>query len=171
MRAFYQTYPKRPAGHVCSASLLWAEAGLVKHKASRGRSVAQNAGLRFEAKVSKALYSQSPGFVAQVPFSYYAEGRHGKCILDGLIFFHPGMPPSTACLVEVKHRFTGDGWYQLRHLYHPVAARALPGRKLKLLEICKVFEPETKVGEPFKLWPKLDDFIRSSAEYGVLCWR
>jgi hypothetical protein len=138
---------------------------------SRGRSAAQNAGLRFEAKVSEALTRKYEGFLQQVPFKFVGDHSPEKCILDGILFHHPKMVNRELILVEMKKRHTADAWFQLRYLYHPVVQRVFQNYNLRLLEICKEFELGVVLPEPYQLHRSVEDFIINGSSFGVVCWR
>lgn len=162
------SYVKRRAGTVSSASLLWDRAGLPGAGPARGKTAAQNAGLRYEAKVLSRLWSEFGGFLSQVPFRFTSDFVSEKCILDGIIF-RPEM--RELVLVEVKSRHTADAWFQLRYLYHPVVSVVFPGWGIRLLEICKSYEPGVKLPEPYVLHKSVEEFLEKGAAFGVVCWR
>jgi len=164
------SYVRRRAGSVSSAWLDWGTAGVVKNRAQKGRTAAQNAGLRFEAKVSAELYRCFPGFLAQVPFAFVSDYSSEKCILDGMVFWDQALASGEMLLVEIKSRHNGDGWFQLRYLYLPVVAKTFPNKKLRLLEICKSYEP-VKLPEGGKLWPSVEAFLKSKDSYGIVAWK
>jgi hypothetical protein len=162
------SYVKRRAGTVSSASLVWDRAGLASQKPIRGKSAAQNAGLRYEAKVLGRLNLEWETFLPQVPFRFTSDFVSELCILDGIIF----RPPARELiLVEVKSRHTADAWFQLRYLYHPVVSVAFPGWGIRLLEICKSYEPGVQLPEPYALHRSIGEFIEKGAAFGVVCWR
>lgn len=165
------SYVKRRAGLVSSASLLWDRAGLEPAGAQRGKSAAQNDGLRFEKKVSARLNAEYPFFLQQVPFRFTADFLSEKCILDGMIFRAEGMEDHELLLVEIKRRHTADAWFQLRYLYHPVVQIAFPGKRVRLLEICKQFEATVTLPEPYRLHLSVRAFLESGDAFGVVCWR
>lgn len=164
-------YVKRRAGNVSSATLLWGQAGFEPGGPQRGKSAAQNEGLRFERKVSRELCSRFPFFLQQVPFRFTSDFVTEKCILDGMIFRAEGLAERELCLVEIKRRHTADAWFQLRYLYHPVVQRAFPGWRVRLLEVCKQFEASVALPEPYRLHLSIRAFLEEGGAFGVVCWR
>jgi len=62
------------------------------------------------------------------------------------------------CLVaEVKYQHTPDAWWQLKHLYEPVLAVALPGFNFRLVEVVHWFDAATEWPETVRLTPSLND--------------
>lgn len=165
------TYVRRQAGSVLSASLLWGEAGFPPSGAQRGKSAAQNEGLRFEEKVSQELTLRYEYFLPQVPFRFTTSYGTEKCILDGMLFKHRSLETHEIVLVEMKKRHTADAWFQLRQLYFPVVQKAFPRSSLRLLEICKQYEPGVRLPEPYKLHKTLCEYLESGAPFGVVSWR
>jgi hypothetical protein len=161
-------YVKRRAGEVSTAHLLWDRAGLPCAGTSRGKSAAQNRGLRYEEKITEYLNSRYPYFLAQVPFRFTSGFVTEKCILDGLLWSKPG--EKEVVMVEIKSRHTADAWFQLRYLYFPVVQAAFPGWDIRLLEICRTFEP-VALPEPYKLHMSVDQFLDEGTGYGVVCKR
>lgn len=165
------SYVRRRSGCVSGANLLWGQAGIAPAGPQRGRSAAQNAGLRFEARVSAQLTERYPGFLQQVPFHFVGDHAREKCILDGMLFWHPKMCNHEMLLIEMKKRHTADAWFQLRYLYYPVVKYCFPSYNLRLLEICKEFEIGVSLPEPYALHRNVEDFILNGASFGVVCWR
>jgi len=165
------SYVRRQAGEVLSASMLWAQAGFPPTGALRGKSAAQNDGLRFEEKVSRDFTSTYDYFLSQVPFRFTTAYGTSKCILDGMLFKHHLLEEHEVVLIEMKRRHTADAWFQLRRLYFPVVQKAFPRKSLRLLEVCKHYEPGVKLPEPYKLHKGMADFLESGSPFGVICWR
>lgn len=149
--------------------LLEAQLGLSQYDfASRfpvPRKGAKAAGVRFEKKIVKELEAIYPMFIAGIPFHYRTRyNPRNNCLPDGILFREKDL-----VIIEIKLRHTADAWWQLRKLYQPVAVKAM-GRPVRLLEICKYYEPEVRVPESQPLFASLEQFLVSRVELGCLIW-
>jgi hypothetical protein len=87
------------------------------------------------------------------------------CQVDGL-----SVQGSDVTIFEVKTTFCVEAWWQLRRLYEPVVKRAFCVAAVRLVIVCKSFDPAVQLPEAFDL---LDSFP-SKAPAGrvvVFPWR
>lgn len=161
-------FATRSAGRVASAWPNWA-ACLKRELPIRGRSAAQAAGLRYERKVFRKLEKGFPGFISHLPFTFTSPRGREVAIPDGVIFGTEGPgKPARLTIIEVKLRHTVDAWYQLHQLYLPVVAEAFPGFRIKVLEICKWYDPSVKLPGNFEIVRDLEGYeVREVSKYGV----
>lgn len=137
----------------------------------KGKTQAQRAGLRYEAKVIKHLSELLPHFISHLPFIFYSDGVRERCIPDGLAFSEASYPQLT--VIEIKHRHTADAWFQLNNLYLPVVRKAFPRHKLKLLEVCTCFDPDISIPAVVTQVDDLREWVNEmpTGEFGVYSWR
>lgn len=162
-------YARRRAGNVTSARAEWDKPPRV-NKAGRGRSSAQNAGLRYERKVLDHLAEVLPLFLDHLSFSYTSDWVDERCIPDGIAL--SSSRPHLLTVIEVKHRHTADGWFQLTHSYLPVVKRAFPHHQIQLLEVCKSYDPGIKLPEPISLVEDLPKVVNQGLDnrFGIYIW-
>lgn len=164
------SYVKRRAGTVSSAYVDWGRSYQYQGP-SRGRSAAQNAGLRYEIKVCERLVEEWEGFLPQVVLKFTSDFISEKCIADGLLLWHPLLRAGEIVVVEVKLKHTADAWFSLKYLYQPVVARAFPRQRVRRLEICRSYESGVRLPESHTLHRSVDEFLASRDAFGVVCWR
>lgn len=138
---------------------------------SKGRSAAQAAGIRYERKVFARLDRTFPGrFISHLPFRFKSDlcGWKEKAIPDGLIISKaPGEAPRVT-VVEVKLRHCVDAWHQLLKVYLPIVQVAFPACRIKVLEVCKWYDPSVRLPGDFELVRDLEGFERRGiSRYGV----
>lgn len=135
---------------------------------SRGKTAAQKAGLRYEAKVQDFLAGYFSTYVKS-PYIRFRDGSGMRmCIPDGLLCFLP----TRAVIFEIKHLHTPDAWWQLKKLYEPVILAA-GYNEVQVVEICKSYDAATPF--PCKVELLDTDNLRSFAlqsppAFGVLPW-
>jgi hypothetical protein len=124
----------------------------------RGRSVGRYAvGIRYEREVHELLELYCLGKTAiELKLGPWLEftDRRGRrwCQPDALLLNRE----QKACLIcEIKYQHTSDAWWQLKHLYQPVLAVALPGFTLSLVEVVHWFDPLVAWPEQPQLIPQL----------------
>jgi hypothetical protein len=117
----------------------------------RGGSAAQRAGRRYEAK-ALAMLARTLGdaFTASQWFRFLDNSGIRWCQVDGLSVSNDGIT-----IYEIKTTFCPEAWWQLRRLYEPVVKRAFCVASLRLVIICKSFDPAVVLPESFEL---LDEF-------------
>lgn len=128
------------------------------------RKGAKADGLRYERKVQALLSALSPHYLVGPWILYVVEGRPLWCQPDGLHFdFSAGI----VTIVEVKLRHTPEAQRQLRGVYEPVIRRLFPRPSwgVRLVEVCKWFDPDTTFPEPFTLIN--NPLAHRSADIGV----
>ena len=174
---------KQPAGYaspvplsLLSAQVEWASqapplnalASLPRRSASS--SAATKRGLRYEAKVTQALYEQWPrNFLAQLPLSFRTNAKRGRAIPDGLLLSLDG---SSIAVIEIKTAHTVAAWWQLENFYAPIAREAFPGFRIVLLEICGSYDPYVQLPKRTLLLDRVAEvFTSDPASHSVLVTR
>jgi len=156
----------RSAVGLLQAQLKLEEYGFMQ-KFKLPRRGAKGQGVRFEAQVIKKLESHYPEFFSSPVFRFttlYA--AKAVCVPDGILFCKDEL-----IIIEIKRNHTIDAWYQLNYLYSPVVQKALPGRKVRLLEICSVYHPEEVFPDRFSFVRSLEEFKNErGVELGVMIW-
>lgn len=133
----------------------------------RGKTSAQKIGIRYERKVLKELGAiHGPEFSPSQWFSYRVPNDTARrwCQVDGFLSTSSGIT-----LFEVKSRFSSDAWYQLRRLYEPVVRGVFPTVPLRLVVVCRSFDPWTPFPEAYTLIESFDNLVDHSIN--VLPWR
>lgn len=119
------------------------------------RSAAAKLGVRFEAKVVRALSSTYGNrFVSGLPFFFQTCGTRGRAIPDGLLFAARGRG---LVIIEVKLRHSTDAWHQLEEFYLPIVREAGWPFDVTCLEVCKYYDPAVRL-------PKAVAFVSSAEE-------
>lgn len=135
-----------------------------------GRTAAQKAGLRYERKVHEYLASVfCDAYSPSQWFGYYdVHGSRRFCQPDGILRFG-----NVAVIFEVKARFTGDGWWQLRRLYAPIVRVAFAPSLLGLCLICRSYDPSVPFPERHDVLSDVERWVvrREFAQVGVFPWR
>lgn len=161
-------YARRRAGNVEWARADWAKVAPANH-ASRGRTRSQNAGLRYEARAAEMLERELL-FLRHLCFRFTADHSSELCYPDGIAISQS--QPSLLTVVEIKHQFTGDGWFQLHKLYLPVVSRAFPRHRIQLLEVVKGYDPSLSLPDKPEIVRSVCRFVNNggSSRYGVFIW-
>lgn len=150
-------------------------------------TAAQKAGVRYERKVQERLseifgeaYSPSPWFRflgrpgrtrrTQRRGAAGASGAWRWCQPDGIVRI--GEAGGLVVIFEVKSRFSSDGWYQLRQLYHPVVMAAYRPAVVGLCLISRYYDPFVSFPEDPHLIPNLEQWVvrRDFKRMGVFSW-
>ncbi len=133
---------------------------------NKGRTFAQREGLRYEQRVHDVL-SAIYGINYDAARSILYEDRTGlrRAIPDGLLRIG-----SDLVIVEIKLSHTEKAWWQLYKLYGPLcSALAVPGTRIRYVEICRSYDPAVQFPRPHVLVNSLhklpDDRV------GVLQWK
>lgn len=135
-----------------------------------GKTVAQRAGIRYEAKVQKYIRRQ-------VGNEWYREWPRlevmGKgyvlrtLIPDGLYIYN-----DVATIIEIKRQHMPESWWQLRQLYEPAVKKISLISHVNLLTIVQSFDPAMPYPEPVERIFDVADFVQTPREFiGVLVWR
>lgn len=135
---------------------------------SRGKTVAQKAGLRYEGKAQGFLSSLFPAY-KRSPYIRFRDGSGMRvCIPDGILCFYP----TRVVIFEIKHLHTPDAWWQLKKLYEPVLSAA-GYKEVQVIEVCRSYDAAT----PFPCKVELLDLdnirtfaLQSPPAFGVLPW-
>jgi len=134
--------PKRfnAAVGVKAARFLSSKPPFIKRGKASGRYAV---GVRYEREVQELLELH---FLGQPEVTHLAgpwlefTDRSGRrwCQPDALVI---NRAAATCLIAEVKYQHTADAWWQLKQLYQPVLAVALPLFTFKLLEIVHWYDP------------------------------
>lgn len=161
------TYATRDARNLDSAEL--CSVSLV-HKQAVKPTAAQLAGLVYEAEALSHLEVEM-GMLKQHPtYRYWKNGSLHHAIPDATLLDSQG---KVLCVIEVKLRHSVDPWLQLNHLYLPIVRKAHPEYRIKLLEVCKYYEPDARVptfefvDEP---WRWFESVSFTGSQYGIYIW-
>lgn len=135
---------------------------------SKGKTSAQKAGLRYEAKVQAFLRELFPAYQPS-PYVRFMDERGSRvCIPDGLLTFEY----KRAVIFEIKYTHTPDAWWQLKRLYEPVL-KAAGFEEVQTIEVCKTYDPTTPF--PCKVELLEEENLRrfaltESPAFGVFPW-
>ena len=134
---------------------------------SRGRTAAQQNGLRYEAKVQKHLKSQITGYIVSPGLVFVDLDITRVLLPDGLVF----QPDGTAIIFEIKRQHMPEAWWQLRRLYEPVV-RELPFvNRTSCVEVVASFDPAMGFPEPVRVFTKVPDLLEApTKDLKVLLW-
>lgn len=162
------TFTKRTAGNLTFAVPLWG----VCPPVSKGQSVAQINGLRYEAQVLRLLEDRFPLAVSHLGFRYVSDGRSYTCWPDAIVF---NERLKIINVVEVKWRHTVDAWVHFKELYLPVIKKAFPSCSVHAIEVCKAYDPNVRLpGQPKIMTDlkQLEDVLlgKMPSAYSVLIW-
>lgn len=129
-------------------------------------TAAQAAGIRYERKVFRKFERAFPHFISHLPVLYRdGKGKLQRIIPDGIIF---GRLPDRITIMECKLRHSTDAWNQLAHLYLPVLREAFPNYRIKLLEVCRYFDPNVVLPTDYEIVRSLEDFeARPISKFGI----
>lgn len=103
-------------------------------------TAARRAGLSYEKKVKVFLEKQYEERCIQGKWFAFScnGGEVRQCQVDAAIFHEK---EKIIVLAEIKLRHCALAWLQLQHLYKPVFVEAFPGWDIRMLEICRWYEP------------------------------
>jgi hypothetical protein len=108
-----------------------------------------------------ALYPSQ--YVSSLAFDFKRFGEMKQVVIvDGLLLHNEHV-----VVVESKLRHTLDAWHQLRNLYYPVVLASF-ARPVRLLEVCRYYDPSVCFPEPTQLVVNIEQFLESGASMG--CW-
>lgn len=160
---------KRQAGIVSCSIPQWGALPPI----SRGGTVAQVQGLRYERHATRMLEEAFEFIVPQLGFRYYEPNSAGFWCWTDACIFSSDMKVVTVC--EIKWHHTADAWVQLRELYVPVVTAAFPGRRVQALEVCKFYDPAVRLPGRIKLAGEVKDIKalvqgEEYADFSVLIW-
>lgn len=142
----------RAAVDVSYARFLPARPHFIKERQLSGR---QKLGYRYERAVRDYLAKlllRAPGVELQQDRWLEFSDRSGRrwCQTDAIVI---DRQRGVGIIVEVKYQHTAEAWWQLKWLYEPVVAKALPGITWGLLEIVHWHDPQVLFPEPYQLTP------------------
>lgn len=140
----------RPALDVKWAKLLPEKPPFITRKRSRGRFAV---GVRYEREAMDylallALPKPHLEFIEAPWVEYFDREGRRWCQFDGVLL---DRKQQVAVLVEVKYQHTIDAWWQLTHLYRPIAHKLWPSYTLACLEIVHWYDPQVAFPEPYDL--------------------
>lgn len=146
----------KPALSVTQAKFLPFQPPFITRKKSRGRFAT---GIRYEKLVHEVLEFHClgrPGLELRMAQWLEFTDKTGKrwCQVDALIL---DAAQRVATVFEVKYQHTADAWWQLKQLYEPVLAVALPGYRFRLVEIVHWYDQATQWPQTVRLIPSLNE--------------
>jgi hypothetical protein len=140
---------------------------------SQGRSgtAAQRAGKRYESKALKHLRGVLGDAFVPSPWFRYINGKDAVrwCQPDGILRIE-----DFVAIFEIKIRFMGAAWWQLRRLYEPVVRRAFFAKQVGVFIVCGSLDPSETFPEEYALLDSLSG--QALREWpvertGVVLWR
>lgn len=160
---------KRQAGVVSCSTPQWGAVPPV----SRGGTAAQVQGLRYERHATRMLEDTFAFTVPQLGFRYFNANAQGFWCWTDACIFSDDMRTVTIC--EIKWHHTVDAWVQLSELYAPVVQVAFPHLQVRLLEVCKFYDPAVRLPGRVKLMASVEDLRgivqgEEHADFSVLIW-
>jgi len=131
-----------------------------------GLTLAQRAGLRYEAKAQLYLRQQIPDYIEAPVLTLLAGGNVRRVIPDGML-----LRGELAYVFEIKSQHTHAAWWQLRRLYEPVV-RELGGiEDVICVEVVRSYDPSIGFPEDIDLCRSIEEVLEPSAGMKVLLWR
>ena len=156
------------ASPVSSARLLWGEPPF---RSSGGRTYAQKAGLRYEAKVLDYLRQKFPTTLVS-PWIEYGHHEPYSCLCqpDAIII---NQPQRLITIAEVKYTHTLQAYKQLKLKYLPVCENIFrAGYRFNLLEITRRLDPAIRYPVTIEFIEDLEKFLSTPTSHiGVYTWR
>jgi len=148
----------RPARDVQTAKLS-PRPHFIKQSRPRGRKAE---GLRYERKVGIYLEEHFEDRYVLGPWFEFTTAYSGSVFLhcqpDFLVF---DIRRGTITVGEVKLKHTSDAWFQLRQLYVPVVRHVFgPTWDYRVVEVAKIFDPDTLFPEAYTLIRDINDVER-----------
>lgn len=135
--------PLRPRDLTSAKVLAYGDHPVTRRR-PRGSTGAQKAGLRYQRQVCdelRRIFGRESVLVG--PWvEYRTEGRLCYCQPDAIV--HVG---DRSYVFEVKLSTTTDAWWQLRHLYGPIAQHLYPQGRIILVNVVKSHYPEIRFPE------------------------
>lgn len=135
---------------------------------SRGRTAAQQDGLRYETKAQKHLKSKIASYIVS-PGLVFVDLDVTRILLpDGLVFQSDG----TAIIFEIKRQHMPEAWWQLRRLYEPVVRELSFVNRTSCVEVVASFDPAMGFPEPVHLCTRVEEVLEApAAALKVLLWK
>lgn len=136
---------------------------------NRSGTPAMRAGRRYEARALAYLQEVlGSDFKKSQWFRYAGNAGIRYCQVDGLLHCE-----AFTAIFEVKVTFTSDAWWQLRKQYEPVVRKAYVPSRLRLVIVCKSFDPAAAFPEPVNHLRGLDRQLleRSGDQILVHSWK
>lgn len=112
---------------------------------SKGRTIAQEGGLRYERKVQAHLRSRlGVGYAASPVLRFADASGRRAAIPDGVLLRGLGSDgPELAIIIEIKVQHVPEAWWQLEQLYRPVIQKLWPRTTIRTCEVVRTFDPST----------------------------
>jgi hypothetical protein len=126
-----------PAGNVISARFSDSPPTFLRRGNQRGR---RRQGLIYQAKAGVYLNDRYSPHFRNGPWVIFNGDRW--CQPDGLLI---DVEKSRIIVTEFKLKHCSEAWYQLFELYIPVVRNLFPGWEVVGVEICRWFDPATRV--------------------------
>lgn len=159
---------RAPSGRIRDATVK-----IIPYERQKGRTAAQENGLRFEATVQEELFSHLSGRYVVSPIIHFLDDRGPRIVIpDGLFKAQRRVDGvKSIVIVEIKSQHMPEAWWQLRKLYQPVIETCSAPYPVHVLEIVKSFDPSMPFPEPVRLIDDLDAYlIAPFKEFGVFKW-
>lgn len=122
-------------------------------------------GFQFEATVARALNGRYPTFIDSLPIAFSDASGPRTVVPDGLLFL-----PEAIVVLEVKLSHTVRAFWEMKLTYAPLLEKAFR-KAIRMLEVTKNYDPKDPFPVPTMITTKLDEFLSSKAQTGVLLWR
>lgn len=151
----------RPLGHVSHVNLQNRD-----YVRAQGMTLAQQAGLRYEAKVQEWMLTRFVNYLSGPVLSFLDDSVVRALKPDGLL-----IGPSHIVIFEIKHQHCPEAWWQLEKLYK-VALDELYHRPISLVEICRSYDPAMPFPCEVELVSDLEEWtLKHQPVFGVYVWR
>ena len=115
-------------------------------------TAAQKRGLSYERKVHTFLAQQYSNYQASPWLQYVDRHQEHFAQPDGFLF----LSPNKLLIIEIKLRHTKQALEQL-YRYRRLARELYPQKTLGIVEITKIFDPDTYFPSPIKIISNLDE--------------
>lgn len=146
---------------------------VIEYERQRGDTSARDNGLRYEAKVQKALYDLLGDYYQPSPrVSFHDDSGLRFCIPDGLFRMLDRL-----VVFEIKIQHMPEAWWQLRKLYAPVLDHSFGAalrKPTQVIEVVASYDPAMPFPEPIVLISDLRRHLECEdlrKSFGVLVWK
>lgn len=154
-----------PLGELRNVNVSWQD-----YERATGNSAAKVAGLRFEARVQRALGKRFQGYMPAPRVEFRDDSGYRVVRPDGLLPLR-----NRAVLFEIKHTHMPEAWWQLERLYRPLVEHWVAPIPVQVIEIVRTFDPQMPFPCPVELITKTLELWVSDplalTKFGVFVWR
>lgn len=157
-----------PQGRIKEARLAIKNSALGGARAlGSTQTEAQKNGLRYEQKAQNRLSSIFGSYIRSPHIHFLDDSGWRTCIPDGLL-----VRSSAVAIFEIKSQHCPEAWWQLEKLYRIVLSHLYWNRRIKLVEVCRLFDPATPFPCTFTFVTDLKEWVENSDDaFGVWVWR